>query len=290
MSFYPQIARENYNAKTGDYVPDWQKLAKAHKGIKVSEIDLKGMQFGAYSPAYVSTNEDWRFAMQELQPNGKTVLTVMGGGDQAIAFAMSGAKSIDTFDTSYFAKVMMDIKSAAIQTMGKKQYSQFITDLHKATSIKDVDGYDVIKPVCNRQSMTVAKQMTGYKIFSNGTGVREEYMPTDEEFNAAKKIINMPMNFIWSDLRTLDTHLKKKYDIIYLSNIFEYFNNSADITNVLNNLGAHLNPNGQIMMYTSWIHTDISEVIVAAAEKCGWGKAKSHDTKNAVMLTLTRTR
>jgi hypothetical protein len=290
MSFYPQIARENYNARTGEYIPDWQKLAKAHKGIKISEVNLKNGHFGAYSPAYVTTNEDWRFAMQELNPRDKSVLTVMGSGDQAIAFAVSGAKLVDTFDISYFARVMMDIKSAAIQTMNHEEYSEFINNLYDTKSLNELDGYKKIEPICPKSSLTVTRQMRGYKIFNHGLGASREYMPTPTEYQAAQEIIHTPVNFIWSDLDNLHTHLKKKYDIIYLSNIFEYFATAPEITAVLNKLMSHLNINGQIMMYTSWIHTNTSAIIVNAATKCDWGKIKSHEQQNAVMLTLTRTR
>ena len=44
------------------------------------------------------------------------------------------------------------------------------------------------------------------------------------------------------------------------------------------------------MLYISWILADIAETIEHAAQECGWGVVKSHEIKNAAMLTLTRTR
>lgn len=290
MYFYPHFARENYNPRTGRYIPAWQKIARAHRGIKISDADINMTNFGQYSPAYPTTNEDWRFAMCELKPAGKSVLTVTGSGDQPIAFAISGAQDIDTFDTTYFARVIMDIKTSAIQTMNHEQYGNFVNELRNTKSVHEISGYKKIVDVCPKSSVLVARQMTGCKIFNAGTGARPEYAPNESEYAAAKKIIKQPINFIWSDIAELHTQLNKEYDIIYLSNIFEYFHKAQKITNVLNNLRPFVKNGGEIMLYISCVQTSISESIDAAARDCGWGTIKSHNKQNAFMLTMQRTR
>ena len=290
MYFYPHFARENYNPRTGRYIPAWQKIARAHHGIKISDADINMTNFGQYSPAYPTTNEDWRFAMCELKPAGKSVLTVTGSGDQPIAFAISGARDIDTFDTTFFARVIMDMKTSAIQTMDRDQYYSFVDDLDKTSNVCDITGYEKIKSVCPMQSILAAKQMRGCRIFNQGCNTYPEYMPTESEYDTAKKIIKKPINFIWSDIAELHTQLNKEYDIIYLSNIFEYFHNRKKITNVLNSLRPFVKVGGEIMLYTSWVQTVISESIDAAARDCGWGETKSHNKQNAFMLTMQRTR
>ena len=290
MHFYSHFARENYNPRTGNYVPMWRKIARAHHGIKISDADINMTNFGQYSPAYPTTNEDWRFAMRELNPAGKSVLTVTGSGDQPIAFAISGARDVDTFDTTFFARVIMDMKTSAIQTMDHGQYDKFVKTLRDIRSVHEIPGFDKIVSVCPMQSILAAKQMKGCKIFNAGCGTREEYMPNESEYDAAKKIIKQPINFIWSDLAELNGQLDKEYDIIYLSNIFEYFSNRKKITNVLNDLRPFVKNGGEIMLYISWVQTPISEFIDAAARDCGWGTIKSHNKQNAFMLTMQRTR
>ena len=289
MNFYPQIARESYDAH-GNYVPAWRKYARLHPGVKISNTcDISN--FGPYSPAYPTTNEDWRFAMQELQPANKSILTVAGSGDQAIAFAISGAKDIDTFDKTVFANVIMRMKFSAIPTLDYTQYKDFVNGIANAKSVHDIPSYDKIAPKCPRNIITTTKQMNGCKIFHNGCGVRHEYMPTESEYNIAQQVIGTKtFKFIWADLQDLHNYLNKSYDIIYLSNIFEYFFQSEEITKVLNNMKPFLNINGQIMLYTSWMLADIAETIEHAAQECGWGTVTSHEIKNAAMLTLTRVR
>ncbi len=286
--FYPQIARRDYNTRTGNYIPLWKKLARVRKDLKVSDLNWHITNFGLYSPAYATTNEDWRFAMHELKPTGKSVLTVAASGDQPIAFRLSGARDIDAFDTTYFAKVIMDIKTSALQTMDCTQYKNMVAELRNARSSRDITAYDKIKPACPRETLTAIRQMDGCRIFSMGTGIRDEYLPNEAEYNAAKQVVRKPIRFIWSDLENLHTKLNKKYDLIYLSNIFEYYHDTNKITKTLNNLYPFLNENGEIMLFTSWVHTNVSEQIVDAAAKCAWGKLKSHETRNAVMLTMAR--
>lgn len=288
--FYSHIARSDYNTRTGEYVPSWKKLARTHKGVKLSELDWHSTSFGLYSPAYTTTNEDWRFAMHELNPAGKTVLTVAASGDQPIAFQVNGARDIDTFDTTYFAKVIMDIKTSALQTIDCNQYKNMLVELRNARSSRDISAYDKIKTVCPRETLAIIRQMDGCRIFAQGTGIRDEYLPNENEYNAAKKIVKTPIHFIWSDLENLYTKLTKKYDLIYLSNIFEYYHDKNKIAQTLNNLYPFLNENGEIMLFTSWVHTNVSEMIVYAATKCAWGKVKSQETNGAVMLTMTRVR
>ena len=268
----------------------WHKIARAHKGIKLSDADSVLTSFGQYSPAYPTTNEDWRFAMRELNPNEKSVLCVTSSGDLPIAFTSSGAHDIDTFDISFFAGVIMDMKTSAIQTMNHEQYCSFVGGLDKTSDISELYGYDKIKTVCPKPSIIAAKQMRGYNIFNRGYNFYPEYMPTESEYSTAKGIISKPINFIWSGLQDLHTQLYKEYDIVYLSNIFEYFQNQKQIVNILNKLKPFVKKNGEIMLYTSWVQTSAAEQIDAAARECGWGEIKSHNQQNAFMLTMRRMR
>ncbi len=287
MHFYPHFAREDYN-KTGTYVPAWRKYQRIHRDIALKDSDYNN--FGQYSPAYVTTNEDWRFAMHELKPANKSILTVAASGDQPIAFAISGARDIDTFDTTYFAKVIMDIKTSAIQTMNHKQYGDFVRKLFKNKSIRELPEYEKIATVCPKSTIIAANQMQGCYIFNQGTGVYNEYMPTPTEYKIAQQTIHAPINFIWSDLHDLNTHLDKRYDIIYLSNIFDYVYSSKKIAGTIDKLKPFLNIGGQIMLYTSCVMENISEIVFDAAKNQDWCDVSPHTTKNVIMIVATRTR
>ena len=289
MYFYPHFARKCYN-KSGVYIPVWRRYQRMYHDANISPSDCNMTNFGQYSPAYATTNENWRFAMNKLHPAGKSVLTVTASGDQPIAFAISGAQNIDTFDTTYFAKVVMDIKTSAIQTLNHKQYGNMVDALRNTNCVSEIPGYDKIAPLCPHDTIIATKQMRGCYIFNQGTGPNTEYMPTESEYNIARKTIKTPMNFIWSDLQDLNTQLNKQYDIIYLSNIFDYFQSSQNIINTINKMHPFVKDGGEIMLYLSCVHDNVSEIVSAAAMNCGWGDVKSHVAQNTAMLTMTRTR
>ena len=287
--FNPIIAHKEYSA-TGEYIPKWRQYMHkyAHtKKIDATECNLSN--FGPYSPAYSTTNEDWRFVMHELKPNGKSVLTVTGSGDQPIAFAINGAQDIDTFDISFFSNLVMQMKTSAIQTMNLPQYKTFVNGLTDAKSVYDIPMYNTIKTKCAPYVFLALRQMHGCKIFNNGS-VCEEYMPNESEYRIAQNTIKNSIGFIWTDVRNLHNHLNKSYDIMHLSNIFEHFNDMGQITQVINCLKPFMRPNGQMTLHTSWVHTQTSENIVAAASKCEWAKIESREKQNAAMLLLTRVR
>ncbi len=290
--FNPAIAHENYD-RHGNYFPaSVREYVKAHPHTELpTEFYIRTS--GPYSPASSTINENWRFAMQELQPENKSVLTVAPSGGQAIAFAVSGAKDIDVFAGSFFSTLLTRIKLSAIPVLDCTQYTDFITGIANAKSVQDIPLYDTIAPKCSRDVIAATKQMRGCKIFHNGVNIRQEYMPTESEYNIAQQnIANKSVRIIWSDLQDLHRHLdkEKKYGIIYLSNIFEEFHQCKQITDILKTLKPFLNVDGQIMLYSSSVLSDTAQKVKRAAQKCSWGTIKSHEIQNAAMLILTRNR
>ena len=87
----------------------------------------------AYSHAYVVSNEDLRYTTALTRDMGRKVLTVAGSGDQPLFYKLNGANHIDTFDVSFCAKAIMDIKTAAIRAgMGYDSYKQMLRNFHQA--------------------------------------------------------------------------------------------------------------------------------------------------------------
>ena len=71
--------------------------------------------FSQYSRAYVITNEDLRYSLQFMPKETNRALTVAASGDHPLFCSLYGAKYVDTFDISYNAKCVMDIKVAALR-------------------------------------------------------------------------------------------------------------------------------------------------------------------------------
>ena len=286
--FYSAKARASYNARTGKYIPDWQKLAHTtHKNVKLSDTDIILSNYGAYSPAYVTTNEDWRFIVKSLNPQNKSVLTIAGSGDHPIAFATNGAKSVDTFDISYFAKVITDLKIAAIQTLDYKDYTNFVYSLRPAAQPSDIYAFDKISAKCPRTTQNAIQQMRGCFIFKQGIGVYHEHLPNETEYAATREDGVQQMNFIWSDVDSLPNYTTKKYDLIYLSNVFEHYRTENQIIKSLNIVRPGLADDGRVALYVS-SNTPAKKVaqLVNAATRSELNKFDFVDSSNGILMIL----
>ena len=234
-----------------------------------------GLGFSYYSPAYVLTNEDIRWVSGLTKTRANKVLTVAGSGDQPIFYAMNGAKTVDTFDISFCAKVAMDIKSAAIKKLTRDEYISMIFDMHNKDKVSDIHQISDIATDIPQNSAYFIKEMDEYPIFSNGLSPESyiEILPTEEEFAQMKKAISSPFKFIWTDINSLHSHLLQEYDVINLSNILEYMT-PEQISKTLVSLRNYVRPQGYIIAQPgSWgIHRNRKAFYEASQKFKRWAK------------------
>ena len=237
-----------------------------------------------YSHAYVVSNEDLRHTTGLTRDMGRKVLTVAGSGEQPLFYTLNGATQIDTFDISYCARAIMDIKTQAIKSgMPYEQYVQLLTDLHNAPSASQVQGMSKILPKIPAHSAKFVRGMDGYRIFGNGLrpeNYKKEMISADE-YATLQKTLTGHFNFIWSDVADLHTHLNAEYDVINLSNIFEW---TPDIIMpTLNNLRGHVRPGGYILVQTGCgmsIGKNMEQFIRAAQALKEWAKMGVNQRKS----------
>ena len=204
-----------------------------------------------YSHAYVVSNENLRHTTGLTRDMGRRVLTVAGSGEHPLFYTINGATQVDTFDISYCARAIMDIKTQAIRSgMPYGQYKILLKDLHFAPSASKVSGVSEILPKIPAHSAQFVRGMDGYRIFGNG--LNPEYyaseMISETEYKTLQKTLHGAFKFIWSDVATLHTQLNGEYDVINLSNIFEW---SPDLIQpTLINLHNHVRPGGYILVQT----------------------------------------
>jgi len=254
---------------------------------------LPSMWFGKYSPAYILTNENLRetieFGNSIKNVAGGRVLTATGSGDHAIFYSMAGADAIDTFDISACAKIGMDIKIAAASVMSLEEYTDLLQKLYQAPNVLAVlnsykTGSEIIAkiPADTRKFINDSDNVGDNLIFAKGLEPTDykKYWPTPEEFSAMKQIANKPINFIWANLCHLHKHLESEYDVINLSNIFQYVTDKKSCAGILKNLDRYLAPDGMIISYGSF-----PSLSKQAAEKHfkNW-KAERHLPKNSTIF------
>lgn len=248
-----------------------------------------------YSHAYTVSNENLRHTTGLTRSMGRRVLTVAGSGEQPLFYTINGATQIDTFDISYCARAIMDIKTQAIRSgMPYEQYKKLLKDLHFAPSASKVSGVSEILPKIPAHSAQFVRGMDGYRIFGNG--LSPEYyaseMISETEYKTLQKALRGAFKFIWSDVATLHTQLNGEYDVINLSNIFEW---SPDLIQpTLTNLRNYVRPGGYILVQTGCsmaIGKNMDKFIDAQDALKDWAKIGiNKQDRNTQVIMLERTR
>ncbi len=213
--------------------------------IKQAKKHFTSIGFSPYSSAYVATNEDLRDALQYMPKNTDAALTVAASGDHPLFTTLYGAKYVDTFDITFNAKLIMDIKTNAVSLLGYKRYCQLLKDIHNCNDIPSVKNAEQIIQKLNPFEQKYIFEMRGNNLFSKESWIDPLSLPDKKEFNKLKKIIKQPFNFIWSDIKALHKKLTKNYDFMHLSNILDY-HNIVDGVNILHTLTQHMNIDGII--------------------------------------------
>lgn len=223
-----------------EFIPDCQ----AAKNI------IRDKRFHEYSQAYICTNEDLRMSMKYIPKNCNRALVVAASGDHPLFCSLFGAKHVDTFDISYNAKCIMDIKTAAIECLDYSEYFDLLLNLWWKNDVKDIQNMDIVSENLSSIEFKYLCSMKGYRLFNQGAffGESDECMLTEQEYEKLRGIIKEPYNFIMADIMNLSDKLTSSYDFMHLSNIFDYVDKPKDQFDVLSSLFKHVNIGGRILI------------------------------------------
>jgi len=211
------------------------------------EMSVDAVHRAGLSPAYVVTNEDMRTETELSMGNNKRVLTVAASGDQALFYLLAGAQHIDTYDMTLSAKIIQEIKFAAIrQQVPYNDYMSMLIKLHDGTT--DLMNIPYISDIVQDTSPTTAHFIRNVKNpihFSYGCAPcqnNKQYLLTPDEYATLQAMRPNTPSFIWSNIADLHHNIHGKYDVINTSNIFDYV--PELLTPVLNKMQPHMTPGG----------------------------------------------
>lgn len=207
-----------------------------------------------YNNAYSISNEPLNNILRLLPVSNKRVLTVAASGDQPILYAAHGAAHVDTFDVTYTARILMDFKTAAIQTMTRAQYCEQICDIE---NLYGKDRNEIFlramekMPADTRDMINLFMSKGRFDAFYRpDMGDNKNIVDVCKNWREMQKNVPGSFNFIWSNLINLHKYIDGEYDIINVSNIFEYYTSNMDILKTFQNLWPHLRTNGHIVCST----------------------------------------
>ncbi len=236
--------------------------------------------FYQYSPAYIKTTENINGTFDKISENsdfkGKSVLTVVGSGDQIFESVLRGAKKVDGFDISMNAIMFYYLKEAALKTPSIDYHTYirfFFTEEVDSEEYREI--YAKIRPNLNPIA-------TAYfdKVFSSSIPhaviaqvirrssqyrnleAAEEELPvlsshlSPENFEKLREKINdCEINIYLRDVKKLDD-LEGPYDYIILSNIFEYQEGPEidEFKAAIERYREKLTPTGKILVGYAYNH------------------------------------
>ena len=150
--------------------------------------------FSAYSRAYIVTNEDLRLSMKYMPENCNMALTVAASGDHPLFCSLYGAKHVDTFDISYNAKCLMDIKTAAMKRLNYLEYLDLLEALYNNEDIIHVHNIDKISNELSIIERCYMRSMRGFALFGRGgwDGKGNSCLPKRQEYQKLRELVKQP--------------------------------------------------------------------------------------------------
>ena len=227
-----------------------------------------------FNQVYPTTNEHLYAMFKSVNVKNKDVLTVGSSGDQILYSILFGAKNITCFDVNPFVKYFFDYKVATIKTYN---YEQFREIFHFNIFREENKNWqrDLLSASVYKKISHLLPEDTKFfwdNIFLENNSVRSIFAERPEflietyiwdkkiylKLQKALNANNYSVNFIRSDITKVFDKLgtDKKYDVILLSNIFDYLGHYSDTDiikarkfyRLVKKFEQLLNPNGKIQL------------------------------------------
>ena len=230
-----------------DTVLDKTKLIIKNQ-VESNKIYNFGKPFDRVQKVYYATNENIAGYMSLFNMKNRDVLTVMASGDHPFNACFYGSNNIDTFDTNILTRYYaIGIKRSAILTFNYHEYLEFykkviscnisLEELNSLVSklYSYMDTIDKIfwKNIVDYNNKLQKNNINPINLFRmlliNITSIDEEikknsYLFNENNYNILRnRLGRINLSFYNIDCLDLPNKLKKKYDLIFLSNIADYF-------------------------------------------------------------------
>ena len=245
-------------------------ISLAIKIVRGTQINFDYTKtFMENSSIYKFTNENITEYFHHLE-NKEKILSVIGSGNQILNSILAGTNNIDCFDISYFPEYYLFLQIASIISLDEEDYFHYYLSEDRDVMFSDYfydkirdnlkgkykefwdylymldDGYDIYNSLLFRQDFYSKNQAIKYNPFLQ-----------ENNYNKLKNILttsNIEINPVVTDVIT--TKFSDKYNLIYLSNILNYYFNIKDIVEFMRNKYL-LADEGEILGYLYSVSDDI---------------------------------
>ena len=212
---------------------------------------------------YKTTNEDVRSYLNLLKDKEK-IFSITASGDQILNSILVGSKDITACDVSHFPKYFLDLKIAAVKSLSLEDYLNFFVMTDEENIEFSDKYYDELRSNLDKNSLEFWDHLFGFfdgdEIYNTSLFSREVYTlkhfkernPYLEKGNyklLRKKLDDVDIKYINTNLGNSDLSFNESYDLVNLSSIM-YYGILRDPKNYLKLLESfNLRDNGMILSY-----------------------------------------
>ena len=223
-----------------------------------------------YEGLYTNATEDMATYYKEFKTTN-SFLTIGASGEQVVNAINSGAKIIDVYDSNRLCKHALFLRLAAIKALSYEEFLEFYKTFSPFLFVKIADHlndeelayWGTLYSMFGKNNLNsgeiINKLLFTYKKLDDELIIKINPYLNPENYHKLKDLIDsVIINYIDSDLYGLPNHIQNKsYDVINLSNIYEYLNYNTDTSLknaqkyrnfVINDIYPRLNQNGTILV------------------------------------------
>lgn len=225
-----------------------------------------------YSRIYQNISENIKEYMPYLNGNYDSALIPTSSGDHILETVLSGVFDITAFDLNRLSKYFAKLKIDAIKSLSKQEYIYFMYEKMMALDLfnyfksnlddetrtfwEEIYNHCSIENIRNYLFRNIGIVTPNFDLIGveyskfcieNFTNYLEHY------YFLQDKLEKTSIEYIDANLIDLKTILKRKYDLINLTNIYEYINRdifgngSRVYSTAIHDLLPFLNDNGKMM-------------------------------------------
>ena len=228
-----------------------------------------------YSRIYQNTSENIKLYMPFLNGNYKKALLPTASGDHQLEAILNGIDKITCADLNRLARYFTELKFSAIKNLSREEFIYFMyedmlnkevfdflkddlsediscfwEELYKYCSVEDIRNSLFRYLGCINENSSIqgiefskycAENFTSYLEKSNYKLIQD-------------RLENTTIEYIESNMLNLPQKINSKYDLINLTNIYEYINKgifdsgALDFTSAVKDLTSYLNEDGKILI------------------------------------------
>lgn len=243
-------------------------IKKAIEMVKNPSKDYDKMN--EYNRIYQNTTENIKDYMSYLDGDYKTALLPTASGDHLLEAILYGITDFTCFDINKLAKYFNDLKFSAFKSLTEEEFTYFMYE-----DFLNKEYFDYFKNVLNDNSKEFWNALykncdiqdikrnlfrfLGEKTISKGFNISkfalENYTTYMNNYKLVQeKLQKAKIKYIDANLLELPNLLNDKYDLINLTNIYEYINRDIIkggaqlFCDCIEKLIPYLNENGKILI------------------------------------------